>query len=136
MNRIFVICFSLLIASIARCGDVDVYASRCQQLADISHEQIKTPEGHAYEQELVKAHNKFWRDVHDKCVEAAREEDIASFHSIIVINSAGEVTEFLPLPQSANFQCFVTNMVGKKYPAPPHAPFYEVLNVHLSKGAH
>jgi hypothetical protein len=121
----------LILAAPVLAADEATYAARWQQLADISVEQVKTTEGHAYEQALGKVHNTFWIAVRDKCIESAQREDVTYFYSIVVINAAGEVTEFLPLPHSANFQCFVDNMKGKKYPEPPHSPFYEVLRVGL-----
>jgi hypothetical protein len=95
---------------------------------------ISSAAGKDYEQRLIEVHNTFWRDVYAQCSASARKEGISVFRAIAVIDGAGNVAQFFPMPNSQNFSCFTENMVGRRYPKPPTVPFYERFKILLSEG--
>jgi hypothetical protein len=104
---------------------VEGYSERWERVSAKHDLLIATDEGAAYERKLVSVHNSFWRDVYAACNAQGRREGVKFFRAIAVVDEAGTVTEFLPNPNSPHFRCFVEQMVGRNYPAPPVAPFYE-----------
>lgn len=97
------------------------------------HERlIATPAGQGYERQLVDVHNTFWRSIYVQCSPSAKKEGVTSFRAIAVIDRQGAVKQFLPMPNRQNFSCFSERMVGKRYPPPPTAPFYERFTINLT----
>ena len=86
---------------------------------------VATEAGRDYERRLIEVHNTFWRFVYERCIEGVRKESLESFRAIAVVDGNGVVTKFLTLPKSENLACFTKEMVGRRYPAPPTASFYE-----------
>lgn len=126
-----VLCALIQFVSVRESTAADAYTKHWQSIADKSHDQLATPAGKAYESAAIKAHNTFWKDVYLKCKPAALHENIQSFRAAMVIDAEGKIVEFLLLPQSENLQCFADNMLGRHYPKPPEAPFYETIDVAL-----
>jgi hypothetical protein len=69
--------------------------------------------------------------VYAQCSGDAKKEGVASFRAIAIINENGLLMEFLPLPNSEHFGCFVDGMRHRRYPVPPSAPFYERYTIDL-----
>jgi hypothetical protein len=110
----------------------DDYAKEWNRMSAEHERLIAAPAGQSYERQLVDVHNKFWRGIYVQCSPSAKKEGVASFRAIAVIDRQGAVTHFLPMPNSQNFSCFSERMVGKRYPPPPSAPFYERFTINLS----
>lgn len=110
----------------------DGYAKEWNRMSAEHERLIATPAGQDYERQLVDVHNTFWRAIYVQCSPSAKKEGVASFRAIAVIDRQGAVMRFLPMPNSQNFSCFSERMVGKRYPAPPSAPFYERFTIDLS----
>jgi hypothetical protein len=110
----------------------DDYAKEWNRMSAEHERLLATPAGQSYERQLVDVHNTFWRGIYVQCSPNAKKEGVASFRAIAVIDRQGAVTHFLPMPNSQNFSCFSERMVGKRYPAPPSAPFYERFTISLS----
>lgn len=108
------------------------YAKEWSRMSAEHERLIATPAGQNYERRLVDVHNAFWRAIYVQCSPSAKKEGVGSFRAIAVIDRQGAVTQFLPMPNSQNFSCFSEQMVGKRYPAPPSAPFYERFTINLS----
>ena len=109
----------------------DDYA-RIWRLASEEHDRlIATLEGAAYEREVERAHARFWRDIQGACIGEARKEGISEFRAIAVIDATGTVRDFLPMPESPHLDCYTEQMVGRKYPPSPTAPFYERFRIGL-----
>lgn len=111
---------------------VPVAADRWHQLEAESNRLTATFRGAIWERRMLSAHNVFWPQIYQACAAEPRKDGIESFRAIAVINSKGFVTEFLVNPENKALACFTRHMVGRKYPAPPKAPFYEVYTVNLS----
>jgi hypothetical protein len=110
----------------------DDYAKEWNRMSAEHDRLMATPAGQSYERQLVNVHNTFWRAIYVQCSPSAKREGAASFRAIAVIDRQGTVNQFLPMPNSQNFACFSERMVGKRYPAPPSAPFYERFTIDLS----
>ncbi len=91
-----------------------------------------TPSGASYERKLISVHNSFWADVYEKCSAAATKAQIYEFSAVAVIDKSGKVADFILMPNDDNLDCFTSQMVGRKYPPPPVAPFYEGFRIKLS----
>ena len=102
------------------------------QLAAEAHRLTSTFRGVAWEQQMLPIHNKFWPEIIAACSPQAKAAGITSFQAVAAISSTGVVTEYLPNPRSPALECFSTQMVGRKYPAPPESPFYELYTVNLN----
>lgn len=126
----------LLIASLAAlagCASNGApYSARWHELSAEHHRQIATSEGAAWERSFLGAHNLFWRDVYNTCAGQARAAGITEFSAVAVVGQDGVIEEFLNMPKSPHLDCFAKQMVGRQYPAPPVAPFYELFNFKIS----
>ncbi|TZF87784.1 hypothetical protein [Cognatilysobacter lacus] len=80
---------------------------------------------------MLPIHNAFWAGVVDVCGPQMRAAGIEKFQAVAVISADGTVTEYLPDSSAPPLRCFSKQMVGRKYPAPPQAPFYERYTVSL-----
>ncbi len=56
--------------------------------------------------------------------------------TVLVIDDAGTITDFLPSPDSEAVQCFKSEMLGKTYPKPPESPFYIALKIGSRQSRH
>ena len=122
--RAAVITFTTLLAG---CSSGSALASdRWQQLAAEGERMTSTFQGMVWEQRMLPVHNGFWPHVYRTCAPQARQASIESFRAVAVIDGSGIVKEYLVNPSSPHLACFSKQMVGRKYPAPPSSPFYEV----------
>jgi hypothetical protein len=110
----------------------DRYGARWERLSDQAHQfEATRKEAAPYLKELVAAHNLFWGDVNRRCRSEAQDAGIRHFSAMAVIDRAGRITEFLPMPNSPHLRCYTTEMVGRVYPPPPITPFYERFEIGL-----
>ena len=101
------------------------------QLASRAHDLTSTIQGIAWEQKMLPMHNSFWPQVFSICSAQANAAGVTSFKAVAVINNSGVITDYLLEPGTPNLDCFTTQMIGRKYPAPPQTPFYENFTVNL-----
>ena len=80
---------------------------------------------------MLPVHNVFWAKVHATCAPKARAAGIDSFKAVAVIGRDGLIQQFLIQPDAKVLDCFSGQIVGKRYPPPPEASFYEVITVKL-----
>ncbi|KGQ19277.1 hypothetical protein LF41_2923 [Lysobacter dokdonensis DS-58] len=106
-------------------------ADRWHTLAAEGHRMTSTVEGMAWERRMLPVHNGFWADVIRTCAAEPMEAGIESFQAVAVIDGSGIVKEYLINPSAPHLACFSREMVGRQYPAPPSAPFYEVYTISL-----
>lgn len=112
-------------------GADDDYA-KAWELASAEHDRlIATAAGAAYEAELLPVHKSFWSEVYLACLDEAGKTGLEQFLAIAVIDQDGKVRDFLPMPDNPHLECFTEWMVGKKYPPPPEAPFYQRFRIGL-----
>jgi hypothetical protein len=111
----------------------DTKSERWEYLWEKQALQTATWAGASYEQRLIASHNTFWPGVHAKCGEAARRAGVRTFKAVAVIDAKGNVSEFVIFSKEKALSCFAKEMVGKKYPAPPTAPFHEGFQITLGK---
>ncbi|MBN6152751.1 hypothetical protein JR065_20690 [Xanthomonas sp. AmX2] len=104
---------------------------RWHQLADEGRRLTSTFQGIAWEQRMLPIHNGFWPDVYRACAPQARQAGIDSFRAVAVIDGTGTIKEYLINPSTPHLACFSKQMVGRKYPAPPSSPFYEVYTIEV-----
>ena len=107
-------------------------ADRWHQLAAEGHRMTSTFEGIAWERQMLPVHNSFWAEVIRACAPQAKQGGVESFQAVATIDESGIVKEYLINPSDPHLACFSSQMVGRKYPAPPSTPFYEVYTVNLS----
>ncbi|TDR47757.1 hypothetical protein DFR29_102419 [Tahibacter aquaticus] len=122
---------SLVLLALSSSASGEDYVDRWARLANEHLSMVKSEPGKSYEAEFVKAHNRFWRGVYDKCEAKALRAGVAKFSAVAVVDAEGAVVEFLTMPDALSLACFTKAMVGKRYPAPPVAPFYELITVKL-----
>jgi outer membrane murein-binding lipoprotein Lpp len=123
----------VLALALAGCSSKPAPAQdRWHQLASKADELTSTFRGVAWEQKMLPVHNAFWPQVVSACSSQAQAAGITSFKAVAAISSAGVITEYLPDPNSRALECFSKQMVGRKYPAPPESPFFELYTVNLS----
>jgi hypothetical protein len=103
----------------------DAQSERWEYLWEQQALQTATWAGASYERRLIVTHNTFWPAIHAKCGAPARLAGVQAFKAVAVIDANGEVSEFVVFSKDKALRCFVEEMVGKKYPAPPFAPFHE-----------
>ena len=125
--------FLLLAAFVTVAEGSDEYLKDWERMSAEHDRLISTPAGKDYEERLIAVHNMFWRDVYAQCIADARKEGVAVFRAIAVIDSAGNVTQFLTMPNSTHFSCFTKSMVGKRYPKPPTVPFHERFRIYITR---
>ena len=130
MRVIFI--FALLGLLPASVAATDASTYRWQVLWDKQASLTATVSGARYERQLISVHNSFWADVYDKCSAEAIKAQIYEFRAVAVIDKNGQVTDFVLMPNDNSLHCFVKEMVGRKYPAPPVAPFYEGFTLKMS----
>lgn len=106
---------------------------RWQMLWEKQAKQTATWEGAAYEQRLIASHNAFWPSLYAKCSGAAMEAGVEEFNAVAVIDAEGKVIEFVIFSNNQALKCFSWEMVGRRYPAPPVAPFHEGFTITLTK---
>jgi hypothetical protein len=128
-------CFLLAIVLVISSANAEDYAGRWVRLANEHVALVKVEPGKSYEARFVEGHNTFWREISAKCEDKAVEAGLEKFSAILVIDKAGVVKEFLTAPHTPRLSCYVEEMVGRRYPAPPSAPFYEMLIVRLKKNS-
>jgi hypothetical protein len=68
---------------------------------------VKVEPGKSYEAKFFEGHNTFWRDVSAKCKDKAVEAGLEKFSTILVIDEAGAVKEFLTAPHTPHLSCYV-----------------------------
>ncbi|NYF22199.1 hypothetical protein HEP73_04369 [Xanthomonas sp. GW] len=105
---------------------------RWDGLKDESDRQTSTFRGMLWEREMLLVHNQFWAQVYQACAPEARAAGIGSFKAVATVDRQGKVTEYLVNPNVPALRCFAKQMVGRQYPEPPAAPFYEVYGVTIS----
>lgn len=120
-----------LMASPAVSGEAK--SERWKTLWDKQAAQTATWEGASYEQRLIATHNTFWPNVYAQCAGKAKSAGIDEFSAVAVIDAEGKITEFVILSDNPALKCFSEDMVGRRYPAPPVAPFHEGFTVTLGK---
>ena len=120
-----------LLASPALAGKAT--SERWKMLWDKQAAQTATWEGASYEQRLIATHNTFWANVYAKCARTAKSAGMDEFSAVAVIDAEGKITEFVIFPDNPALKCFSDDMVGRRYPAPPVAPFHEGFTVTLGK---
>ena len=120
-----------LMASPAVSGEAK--SERWKTLWDKQAAQTATWEGASYEQRLIATHNTFWANVYAQCAGKAKSAGIDEFSAVAVIDAEGKITEFVILSDNPALKCFSEDMVGRRYPAPPVAPFHEGFTVTLGK---
>ncbi|WP_440223824.1 hypothetical protein ACQQ2N_01085 [Dokdonella sp. MW10] len=120
-----------LVASHAVMAADESYEDRWSRIANEHLALVKVEPGKSYERELIAVHNTFWKDVAKACSGLAKEQGIKAFHAVVVIAADGTVSEFLVMPRHEALACYEEQMVGRRYPAPPSSPFYELINVKL-----
>jgi hypothetical protein len=120
--------FVALLATAASAGD-DEYEREWTRLSAAHDRLIATEAGRDYERRLTEVHNGFWQSLYAQCIDGARKQGLTSFRAIAVVDENGTVTKFLTLPNRENLACFAKGMVGRRYPAPPTAPFYERFSI-------
>jgi hypothetical protein len=111
----------------------DTKSVRWEHLWEKQALQTATWAGASYEQRLIASHNTFWPGVYAKCGEGARRAGVRAFRAVAVIDAKGNVSEFVVFSTDKALRCFAEEMVGKKYPAPPIAPFHEGFEITLGK---
>jgi hypothetical protein len=105
---------------------------RAWDLASAEHDRlIATAAGAEYEAQLLPVHRAFWSDVYLECLDEARKTGLDHFRALAVIDETGAVRDFLAMPNNPHFDCFAEWMVGKQYPVPPVAPFYQRFRIGL-----
>lgn len=118
------------------CGaQAETYAERWERLANAHLAMVKAEPGKSYEREFIKVHNTFWRKVYQACEGEALRAGVEKFSAVLVLDAQGTVTEFLAMPDKPALACFGKQLLGREYPAPPVTPFYERMNVKLTKRA-
>jgi hypothetical protein len=110
------------------------YQERWIRLADAHAALVADAAGSAFQARLLEQHEGIARDVEARCGRAGRRSGMASFQAVIVIAADGRVLELLPMPGSPHFRCFEKEMQDQRYPAPPTAPFYQVVRFTLPTG--
>lgn len=102
------------------------------ELASAEHDRlVATAAGAAYEAQLLPVHRAFWSEVYLACLDEASKTGLDQFRAIAVIDETGSVRDFLAMPNNPHFDCFAEWMVGKQYPVPPAAPFYQRFRIGL-----
>jgi hypothetical protein len=129
MRRLLAISFVLVVfMSSADCSSLSS-TDRWNQLKDESDRQTSTFRGMLWEREMIVVHNQFWAQLYQACAPEARAAGIGNFKAIAIVDRHGKVSEYLVNPNVPALRCFATQMVGRQYPEPPMAPFYEVYGV-------
>lgn len=131
MRKALLMALLALLASPAVAGEAK--SERWKTLWDKQAVQTATWEGASYEQRLITTHNTFWSSVYAKCARTAKSAGIDDFSAVAVIDAEGKITEFVIFPDNPALRCFSEDMVGRRYPAPPVAPFHEGFSVTLGK---
>lgn len=106
-------------------------SERWESLWEKQAAQTASWSGASYEQRLIASHNTFWPGLYAKCAGAAKRAGIKAFKAVAVIDAKGNVSEFVVFSKDKALNCFVEEMVGKQYPAPPVAPFHEGFEITL-----
>lgn len=88
-------------------------------------EHRETEEYARYDAEWLRFNNANRIDEQGGCYALSR----ASVDLILVHNETGEVESVVPKQTSKKAECFVNVFRGRKYPAPPYAPFYQYLQM-------
>lgn len=102
-----------------------------QRLEAEGNRQTSKREGKIWEYRMLPVHNGFWAKVHDTCAPKARVAGIDSFKAVAIIDRDGVIQQFLTQPDAKALDCFSRQIAGNRYPPPPEALFYEVINVKL-----
>lgn len=110
------------------------YEERWIRLADSHADLVATAAGSDYQARLLEAHETVARTVEERCGRAGRRSGMASFQAVLVLASDGRVQELLPMPRSPHFRCFEKELTRQRYPAPPTAPFHQVVRFALPTG--
>lgn len=122
--------FSL--AALAACSsNGEQYSDSWDRLSREHYRQVSTPEGAAWERSFLPVHNTFWPAVHAACADKARDAGFSEFSAIAVVGADGVVRDFLVMPRDPGLACFAKQMIGRKYPPPPAAPFHELFEFRL-----
>jgi len=129
MRRPIVVVLLMFLSDAARGADDydrawELASAECDRL-------VSTEAGAAYEAQLLPVHQSFWSEVYLACLDEAGKTGLAQFRAIAVIDATGTVRDFLAMPNNPHFDCFAEWMVGKKYPVPQVAPFYERFRIGL-----
>ena len=130
MSRAILLPVALLAVSCAS-HRASVAPDEWQKLVAEGNRQTSTREGKMWEYRMLPVHNGFWAKVHDTCAPKARVAGIDSFKAVAVIDRDGVIQQFLIQPDAKALDCFSRQIVGKRYPPPPEAPFYEVFILKL-----
>jgi hypothetical protein len=125
-----------LLASLSACSAGappadDAQLDHWHQLEAKGKRLTATFRGSFWERRMLPVHNEFWPQITGLCAPKAKAAGIRQFSAVATISSSGEVTEYLINPEHPALKCFSEQMVGRKYPAPPETPFYEVYTVNL-----
>jgi len=124
----------VLFSALSGCANSnDNYSNRFEDLTRQHYRLTAMDDGAAWEKASLPVHNSFWMDVLSTCTGQAKDGGISRFDAIAVIDKDGAVTEFLTMPKSEHLRCFSVEMIGRQYPAPPTAPFYQLFKVTLSE---
>lgn len=110
------------------------YEERWIRLADAHAALVAEAGGRDFQARLLAQHEAVAREVEARCGRTGRRSGMASFQAVIVIAADGRVQELLPMPRSPHFRCFEKEMQRQRYPAPPTAPFYQVVRFALPTG--
>lgn len=115
-------------------GAQESYEERWIRLADAHAALVAQSAGSDFQTRLLGQHEAIARSVEERCGRAGRRSGMASFQAVIVIAADGRVQELLPMPRSPHFRCFEKELLRQRYPAPPTAPFYQVVRFNLPTG--
>jgi hypothetical protein len=110
------------------------YEERWIRLADAHAALVAEEAGSAFQARLLEQQAGIARSVEERCGRAGRRSGMASFQAVMVLAADGRVEELLPMPRSPHFRCFEKEMQRQRFPAPPSAPFYQVLRFDLPAG--
>ena len=93
-----------------------------------------TAEGKAYDDALVASVTDQYDDAISTCIEANKSPDVASFQVVAKIDANGAVTKTLTQPETEVAKCFASNVKEIKYPKPPKANQWILIDMRRSDG--
>jgi hypothetical protein len=130
MARVILFCAALTAVSCASHRSA-ITPDEWQRMEAAGNRLTSTIEGKVWEYKMLPVHNAFWAQVYATCAPQAKAAGIGSFKAVAVIDGDGVIQQYLIQPDAKALGCFSRQMVGRKYPPPPEAPFYEVYTVRL-----
>jgi hypothetical protein len=90
-----------------------------------------TPEGKAYYDALASVTDQYEAAI-SACIEANKSADVASFQVVAKLDANGAVTKTLTQPETEVAACFAGNVKPIKYPKPPKANQWILIDMRRS----